>query len=99
MADGRRIRKVSIPASSASTRSDEGQGWNISTVAGANPRKSQLEWHRPNREGWQSRGTDLVLEWPTEIDVNPLDDSLVIVDQGRVIVLTRDGVAFPLGSK
>ena len=45
---------------------------------------------------WQRQGTELPLQWPTEIVSNPVDDSLTIMDEGYLLVLSKEGVVYPL---
>ena len=42
------------------------------------------------------QGTELPLQWPTEIVTNPVDDSLTIMDEGYLLVLSKEGVVYPL---
>ena len=47
-------------------------------------------------DSWQRQGTELPLQWPTEIVSNPVDDSLTIMDEGYLLVLSKEGVVYPL---
>ncbi len=45
---------------------------------------------------WQKVGKDVVLQWPTQVSCNPVDDSITILDEGFLFVLSKEGVVFPL---
>ena len=47
-------------------------------------------------DSWQRQGTELPLQWPTEIVSNPVDGSLTIMDEGYLLVLSEEGVVYPL---
>ena len=38
----------------------------------------------------------MVLQWPTEVINNPLDDSITILDEGFLLVLSKDETVYPL---
>ena len=37
-----------------------------------------------------------MLQWPTQVINNPVDDSLTILDEGFLLVLSKEGVVYPL---
>ena len=47
-------------------------------------------------DSWKRKGTELSLQWPTEIVSNPVDDSLTIMDEGYLLVLSKEGIVYPL---
>ena len=45
---------------------------------------------------WQKAGIEVVLQWPTQVINNPVDDSITILDEGFLLVLSKDGTVYPL---
>ena len=45
---------------------------------------------------WQNAGRDVVLQWPTQVINNPVDDSITILDEGYFLVLSTDETVYPL---
>ena len=90
LADGQRIRIVN-------TRKRVINSF-VGSSAAADPEKSKptiFVGSGPS-SSWQLSGEDVVLQWPTDLDVNPVDDTLTVLDEGTLLKVSRGGAVFPI---
>ena len=90
LADGQRIRMVN-------TRKRVINSF-VGSSAAADPEKSKptiFEGSGPS-SSWQLSGEAVVLQWPTDLDVNPVDDTLTVLDEGTLLKVSRGGAVFPI---
>lgn len=70
----------------------------VGSSATADPEKSKptiFEGSGPS-SSWQLPGEAVVLQWPTDLDVNPVDDTLTVLDEGTLLKVSRGGAVFPI---
>ena len=80
IADGHRIREVDLNSGV------------ISTLAG----KTSINWgedqtgSKPVCAGWKTPSHDHQFDWPTDMALNPIDNSIYVLDGGHIVSVSHD---------
>ena len=64
----------------------------MGVVKGANNRPTTTF----TNDQWQLPGANVTLQWPIDLDIDPVDQTLTILDEGVLLKVSAGGTVHPL---